>query len=139
MDESTAKSILEAYGKAVAETRFDHVGKASPMTECTVGDGLPHPDAEKGEIDHFNRVGGQWRLVVKNAVLKRRSVKTVDNGKPGRSFRKRNVLDWDDEGDDDRARGKGSSASTLDDPRDETSDVHHFKGTVQILAYDDDT
>mmetsp|Transcript_3303 Transcript_3303/g.6333 ORF Transcript_3303/g.6333 Transcript_3303/m.6333 type:complete len:343 (+) Transcript_3303:227-1255(+) len=145
LDDAMSKSILEAYSKSVVETKFDQEKKIGG------GGALPFPTSSgtktiippaamlKGEIDHYNRVGGQWRIVVKNAVLMERSTTTVGNGKTGRSLRKRTVLDWDD-GDSDNACEKGESASDDGNACGDSnapSGVHHFKGTVQILAYDD--
>ena len=146
LDDAMSKSILESYSKAVAETKFDPERKTSIPTApaASLSPTNPAPAAMlKGEIDYFNRVGGQWRIVVKNAVLKQRSTTKVDNGKTGRSLRKRTVLDWDD--DDNACKKSSTSASDGNDVGEnngassDTSDVHHFKGTIQILAYDDDT
>mmetsp|Transcript_11502 Transcript_11502/g.24559 ORF Transcript_11502/g.24559 Transcript_11502/m.24559 type:complete len:275 (-) Transcript_11502:269-1093(-) len=145
LDGAMCKSILEAYSKSVAETKFDHekkiAGDGAPPFPNSSGTKTAVPPAAmlKGEIDHFNRVGGQWRIVIKNAVLMERSTTAVGNGKTGRSLRKRTVLDWHD-GDDDDACEKGESASDDGDACGDSntaSGVHHFKGTVQILAYDD--
>ena len=158
LDSSMKKSILEAYGKAVAETEFDCGTQKSYSATAATSDKSVSSSADdhttsidapaamlKGEIDHYNRVGGQWRIVVKNAILKPRMITKVENGMTGRSLRRRTVLDWDDESIDhngkDNGRGKKSVvnlASASDDCR-RASDVHHFRGTIQILAYDDET
>ena len=167
LDKSISRSILESYRKAVVETKFDHherqlnntissatsshnVNNNSTMASVNV---VAPAAMIKGEIDHYNRIGGQWRIVVKNAVLKRRSLTTLDNGMIGRSRRRRTVLDWEDDdndNDNDDDDDNGSSAKVADDQKqsasvtesntkrnDDKSDVS--LGTIQILAYDDDT
>lgn len=152
IDESMSKSILESYSNAVATTKYDqgkkvHPGSSTPATAETTS----APAAMlQGEIDHYNRVGGQWRIVVKNAVLKPRSMKKIDNCMTGRSLRTRMVLDWvdddNDNGSSDGAPCKESVAKAGDDDigvnntkkgPSEDGAAHHFKGTIQILAYDD--
>ena len=169
LDKSISRSILESYRKAVVETKFDHherqlnntissttsshnVNNNSTMASVNV---VAPAAMIKGEIDHYNRIGGQWRIVVKNAVLKRRSLTTLDNGMIGRSRRRRTVLDWEDDdndndNDNDDDDDNGSSAKVADDQKqsasvtesntkrnDDNADVS--LGTIQILAYDDDT
>jgi len=145
-DAAMKKSILESYCKAVVETKFDD--ESNPSSAGATKTSTSHTDAPAamlmGEIDHYNRVGGQWRIVVKNACLKRRSTTHIDNGKTGRSCRKRMVLDWnDDHGDDNDNDAHRAINDTGGVPEKKlsgnSSDVHHFPGTIQILAYDDDT
>jgi len=146
LDDAMSRSILESYRKAVVETKFDHERKPSSASSADPTTDTAAPAAMlMGEIDHFNRIGGQWRIVVKNAVLKGRSLTTVDNGMPGRSCRKRTVLDWDDDDDDANVEGWKKSASLAASDKgvisgkvkNDSSGVHHFLGTIQILAYDD--
>ena len=147
-DEAMSKSILDAYCKAVVETKFDDGTNPSntvataptPLqatTKAIQDDTTRAPAAMlMGEIDHYNRVGGQWRIVVKNACLKRRSMTQIDNGKTGRSLRKRTVLDWndnigvDDDDIDNDARNAINDTGGM--PRKKGSsnslDVHHFIG-----------
>jgi hypothetical protein len=145
LDDAMSQSILESYRKAVVETKFVHERKPSSASRVDPTTDTAAPAAMlMGEIDHFNRIGGQWRIVVKNAVLKRRSLTTVDNGMPGRSCRKRTVLDWDDDdGGADVEGSKRSASSAASDKgvisekvKNDSSGVH-FLGTIQILAYDD--
>lgn len=146
LDDAMSRSILESYRKSVVETKFDHERKPSSVSRADPTSDTAAPAAMlTGEIDHFNRIGGQWRIVVKNAVLKSRSLTTVDNGMPGRSCRKRTVLDWDDDDDDANVEGRKKSASSAasdkgvngEKGKNDSSGVHHFLGTIQILAYDD--
>ena len=154
IDESMSKSILESYSNAVATTKYDqgkkvHPGSSTPSTTTTAAAETESAPAAmlQGEIDHYNRVGGQWRIVVKNAVLKPRSMKKIDNCMTGRSLRTRMVLDWDgDDNGSDGAHCKESVANAGDDEigvnntkkgSSEDGAAHHFKGTIQILAYDD--
>jgi len=160
IDETISKSILDSYSNAVATTKFDDQEKQTfPVSYAP----LPHDDTKstnktnksschqapaailQGEIDHYNRVGSNWRIVIKNATLKSRSVTKVGNGLEGRRYRSRTVLDWDDDDDKVGASGKKKrSVESSDDgdakrKDDKTiqDDVHRFEGTVQILAYDD--
>ncbi len=127
-DGAMSKSILEVFCKAVVETKFDN--------ETNQSFGAPAAML-MGEIDHYNRVGGQWRIVVKNAFIKRRSISQTDNGKTGRSWRKRMVLNWNDDGYDNDCDAARRSIRDTDRVPHTSSDVHHFPGTIQILAYDD--
>ncbi|KAL3795325.1 hypothetical protein HJC23_009498 [Cyclotella cryptica] len=150
MDQAMAASILESYGHFVANTVFDNRKKtqspSSTKDQLFTSPSLTAPAALlRGEIDHYNRIGGQWRVVVKNAILTSRNMAQVDNGRDGRGQRTRLMLDWD---------SKGASASNCLNaetgydcinaatkkrkPKDR-EDSYHFKGKVQILAYDDDT
>lgn len=145
-DAAMKKSILESYCKAVVETKLDD--ESNPSSAGATKTSSSHITAPAamlmGEIDHYNRVGGQWRIVVKNACLKRRSTTHIDNGKTGRSLRKRMVLDWnDDHGDDNDNDAHCTVIDTGGAPdtkvRGNSSNIHRFPGTIQILAYDDDT
>ncbi len=148
LDDALSRSILDSYRKAVVETQFDRERKPSSASRAdptATTDTAAPASMLKGEIDHFNRIGGQWRVVVKNAVLKRRSLTTMDNGMPGRSCRKRTVLDWDDDDYDANVEGRKKSSSsaapdkgdTSKEAKNDSSGLHHFLGTIQILAYDD--
>lgn len=148
LDEATAKSIIEAYGSAVAETKFDDEGGSARFDDATTPG--RHHAAESadpapaalllGEVDHFNRVGGQWRVAVKNAVLTSRSMIRVGNGMAGRSVRYRRMLDWESGGaaDDDKADDRSEKEGGLNDAG-KAKVLHRFDGPIQILAYDDDT
>ena len=135
LDDSLSEAILGAYSKAVTETKFDDQSKTARIVQSNNPTANAAPAAIlRGEVEHFNRVAGQWRIVVKNAALKERSTTKVDNGMSGRSLRKRTVLDWDafdGGGDDCNPRRKKSKEVT-----DEKRNVHHFQGRIQILAYD---
>lgn len=151
MDESISKSIMEEYGNAVATTNFD-VQKSESIDYKLVHASATNTTAPaamlRGEIDHYNRIGDRWRIVVKNAVIKPRKTTIITNGMTGHSLRRRLVLDWDDEGSDGKNTQvnnggkkweKGGAALELkkgggDD--DDDAESYHFKGTVQVLAYD---
>ncbi|KAL3793463.1 hypothetical protein ACHAW5_001638 [Stephanodiscus triporus] len=145
LDEAISRSILESYRKAAVETKFDREREPVSASHSDLTTDAAPAAMLKGEIDHFNRIGGQWRIVVKNAVLKPRSLTTTDNGMSGRSCRKRTVLDWDDNNDDAQVGGCKKSASLdasdkvvfSEKVKNDSSGVHYFLGTIQILAYDD--
>ena len=160
IDKSIANSILEAYSKSVADTKFDKPIDDKRLNttyqSSTTTNAIPAVSAPaamlKGTIDHYNRIGGQWRIVLKpNAILKSRSTTKIDNGLSGRSLRKRMVLDWNDDDNmnihadadnnetDDVRKRKGSASALNDDGKTGSLDVHRFQGAIQILAYDDDT
>lgn len=145
LDESLAKTIIKSYADAVATTSYDHRTKNTGY-HCTKNQSsdAKHTTAPaallKGEIEYYNRIGGQWRIIVKNAVLMPRRVK-VDFGKNGR---RRVMLDFDQDidtetaGDEDAEMAcavgeSGSKKRKMDDP-----DIHRFDGSVEILAYNDD-
>ena len=162
IDETLSKSILDSYSNAVSKTKYDdqekHVfpGSYAPPSHDTNNKTNTRSCQQQapaaiiqGEIDHYNRIGSNWRIVVKNATLKSRSITKIGNGLEGRRYRSRTVLDWNDDDDklDDGAssckkkRSVDSSASVSEAMKtgDKTiqDDVHRFEGTVQILAYDD--
>ena len=149
MDKSISKSIMEAYGKAVATTNFDpEAGKIIPSTTMSIKDDnqtITAPAAMlQGEIDHYNRIGDRWRIVLKNASIKPRKTAVITNGMTGQSLRRRLIMDWDDEGNagkDPRQVDVGGRKKGRRQDNDAEEDVgaYHFKGTVQILAYDDDS
>jgi hypothetical protein len=156
-DDEMSRSIMESYRVAVVETNFDdhHHRLASSPSRNEDEDEDDYIDSTAfaaapaallvGEIDHYNRIGGQWRIVVRNAILKRRALTTLDNGMSGRSRRKRTVLDWGDEYDDDdeneRIEGRKTGASSDDVGGkvngDLSKNADHFLGTIQVLAYND--
>jgi hypothetical protein len=98
MDESLSKSILQSYTDSVVNTSYDHRSKnfesrtSQTLTQtASATDPKTAPAALlTGEIQHYNRIGGQWRIIVKNATLLPRRVKS-DAG----LTRKRVMLDWD--------------------------------------------
>ena len=152
MDKSISTSIMEAYGKAVATTNFD---PESANNNKIIPPDVSAPAAMlTGEIDHYNRIGDRWRIVLKNASIKPRKTTIITNGMTGHSLRRRLVMDWDDD-DEGRKGGKDYSQSTaVDEGRkknrgvrqrdgngngdDAEAEAYCLKGTVQILAYDDD-
>ena len=162
LDNSMTKSILESYNKAVSITKFDNqekkihpLGSSSNTSSQHTSEIIAPAAILKGDIDHYNRIGGQWRIVVKNAVLKPRSLTRIGNGMTGSSYRTRSVLDWDNnDGSEKGSRHKkeselespstsgrnGTNCKKSNDCTAEDDDsVHHFRGTIQILAYDDTT
>ena len=154
MDKSISKSIMEAYGKAVATTNFDPAAVARSIPSVTSLSSKSKDDKHAvtapaamlcGEIDHYNRIGDRWRIVLKNASIKPRKTTLITNGMTGHSLRRRLIMDWEDEGDggvDSRRVGGGGrkkrGARQQRDCSDDDVEAYHFKGRVQILAYDDD-
>jgi hypothetical protein len=146
MDKSISKSIMEAYGKAVAESNFDPT-PSSVQNNLLASNSAAPAAMLTGEIDHYNRIGDRWRIVIKNAVIKPRKTTIITNGMTGTSLRRRHILDWEDEGsggcndagagvEKKKKCGSGSSKSKHNEDED-NDEAYHFKGTVQILAYDD--
>jgi len=150
MDKSISKSIMEAYGKAVAATNFDPASEKIIALSNNSKDNnhavITAPAAMlRCEIDHYNRIGDRWRIVLKNAEIKPRKTKIITNGMTGNSLRRRLVLDWDDEVNsrkDSQQRinvgGNTKKGVRQGDNDNDLEAAYHFKGTVQILAYDDD-
>ena len=163
MDKSISKSIMEAYGKAVAKTNFDPESannnkRIPPDVSPNNNKGNTNHDAITttapaamltGEIDHYNRIGDRWRIVLKNASIKPRKTTTITNGMTGHSLRRRLVMDWDDGkggkdsqstvGDEGRKKNRGARQRDGNGIGDDTeAEAYRLKGTVQILAYDDD-
>ncbi len=146
MDKSISKSIMEAYGKAVATTNFDP--ESANNNKIIPSDAAPAAMLT-GEIDHYNRIGDRWRIVLKNASIKPRKTTTITNGMTGHSLRRRLVMDWDDGkggkdsqstvGDEGRKKNRGARQRDGNGIGDDTeAEAYRLKGTVQILAYDDD-
>lgn len=164
MDKSISTSIMEAYGKAVATTNFDPEAaavdeKIIPSIASSSSSKRKQHDNKKhamtaapaamlcGEIDHYNRIGDRWRIVLKNASIQPRKTTVITNGMTGHSLRRRLIMDWDDEGDGGvncrRVGGggrkkRGARQQQHDGSDDGNVEAYHFKGRVQILAYDDD-
>lgn len=135
LDESFAQSILDTYCTSFAQSSFEnnadersdnaamtHRSKITRENSCAPAVML------QGEIDHYNRIGGQWRIVVKNATIRPRTVVESDNGLDGISKRYRHVLDW---------RGD-SFNQTFSKFGLNNSDEKKNIGKIQILAYDDE-
>ena len=159
IDETISKSILESYSNAVATTKFDdqekHIfpGSFAPPSHDDTNSTSTSTSCQQapaaiiqGEIDHYNRVGSNWRIVVKNATMKSRSVTKIGNGLDGRRYRSRTVVDWEDDKVDGassckKKRSLDDSASSNHAARKDSvtkdDNIHRFEGTVQILAYDD--
>lgn len=132
IDETMAKSILQSYTQSVAGTSYDNRKKGSSAKATTTV--ITAPAALlKGEIQHYNRIGGQWRIIVKNATLMPRRVKVG----VGRNGRKRFMLDWKDDHDfNDEVEGETAGKRR----RTENGvDPYRIEGTVEVLAYNDDT
>ena len=147
MDETISKSILDSYCKSFAETIFDNNEKGDECYSTSMSQNNPANSKKytapaamlRGEIDHYNRIGGQWRIVVKNAVLRSRSLIRIDNGRKGKSKRFRMALNWD--GDCKKDKQNVSSLTKNQNNNEmyniDASDVK-IDGTIQILAYDDE-
>ena len=158
IDETISKSILDSYSNAVSKTKYGQEKQTLP------GPYAPQPSHDdinstnktntrscqqapaaiiQGEIDHYNRVGSNWRIVVKNATLKSRSITKIGNGLDGLRYRSRTVLDWDDDKVDGasssckKKRSLDGSSAKRKDSATKDDYIHRFEGTVQILAYDD--
>lgn len=145
MDESFAKSILQSYADSVASTSYDHRTKYSASSTNRGASGTHHAASSKtapaalltGEIQHYNRIGGQWRIVVKNAtLLPRRVINSV-----GKTGRKRVMLDWEgpENSDDDASKDSADEIQKKKKKKGDDEKAYKLDGTVQILAYNDDT
>jgi hypothetical protein len=97
IDPEMADNILHSFGRAVAETKWE-IAPAALL---------------RGRVDHYNRVGGQWRIVVEEAEVRPRVL--LDSN---RKRRDRTSL-WEVS---ERRLGKRRL---------------RLNGTLQILAYDD--
>jgi hypothetical protein len=68
-------SVMKQFGQAVAESKWTNA-LSSSSSSCGTNDGrkINEPPAAllKGTIDHYNRLGGKWRIVVEGGQLKRR-------------------------------------------------------------------
>lgn len=110
LEQPALQQILTAFGNAIAKTHQEqHEVEWNPRQRY---DGITAAPAAlmRGRVDHFNRRGSKWRLVVHDAELVER--KSLD-----RNRRKRERLSlWN-------AIGKGSEAVKI--PR------------LEILAYND--
>jgi hypothetical protein len=149
MDESLAKSIMKSYTDITASIPYDcrtkntgsrrrqSLSREESNTNDTVKRSTAPAAILKGEIQYYNRIGGQWRIIVKNAVLMPRRLKV---GTVGSNGRKGVMLDWDQDAavDNDEEIIDDDGESTSKKRRVDDSEIHRFDGTVQILAYNDD-
>ena len=143
MDEIIAKSILQNYIQSVASTSYDNRKKGDSAyqalqqtTTAGINKVITAPAALlKGEIQHFNRIGGQWRIIVKNATLMPRQVKVG----VGRNGRKRVILDWKDDHDCDEDDGVEEETAGKRRKAEKGAEPYRIEGTVEVLAYNDDT
>ncbi|KAL7467230.1 hypothetical protein ACHAXS_007480 [Conticribra weissflogii] len=137
LDESFAQSILDTYCTAFAQSSFENDAsknnhypfftRRSNVTNIKESSSAPAAMLQ-GEIDHYNRIGGQWRMVVKNAIIRPRTVVESDNGLGGLSKRYRHVLDW-------RGNKNEQTSTTLFGL---SANDEKINGKIQILAYDDE-
>jgi hypothetical protein len=146
MDETMSKSILESYGNAVASTTFDNRQKAknelssNNSSKTAVGESetaIAPAALLKGDIEHYTNYQGKWQIIVKNAVILTRNVIKIGNGKSGNSWRSRRVIDWDEgaaDVDDVVKNGKRQRRA-----EEKKWNTFRLNGTVEVLAYDDDT
>eukprot|EP00559_Dactyliosolen_fragilissimus_P001005 CAMPEP_0184857694 /NCGR_PEP_ID=MMETSP0580-20130426/2846_1 /TAXON_ID=1118495 /ORGANISM="Dactyliosolen fragilissimus" /LENGTH=203 /DNA_ID=CAMNT_0027353435 /DNA_START=118 /DNA_END=726 /DNA_ORIENTATION=- len=87
LDESFKAKILQSYTDAVTSTRWDKdtnepphdrsstnlEGKNITSTAKSIGEkSLPPAALIRGRLEHFNRIGGQWRIVVSDAEIRPR-------------------------------------------------------------------
>ena len=145
LNEELSQSIIKSYADCVATTTYDNRTKKinQSHTHHSTSSTLQSPSSDnnttapsallKGEIEHFNRIGGQWRIIVKNATLIPRRTK-VDVGKSGR---KRLSLDWNTNDTDCGKNEDDSNEKSRKKTKRESE--YHFKGKVEVLAYNDDT
>mmetsp|Transcript_11692 Transcript_11692/g.27480 ORF Transcript_11692/g.27480 Transcript_11692/m.27480 type:complete len:220 (-) Transcript_11692:1361-2020(-) len=136
LDGTMSEAIFDAYIKSVASTNFV-LGKEERSSKRRKGaaDGACEapPAMLTGEVDCVNRIGGQWRMVVNNAVMKRRTFIRIGNGMSDTQYRTRLSLDWDDSK-DAQPPNEGEEESEANG-----SVIYRFPGKIQILAYDDST
>mmetsp|Transcript_29560 Transcript_29560/g.61365 ORF Transcript_29560/g.61365 Transcript_29560/m.61365 type:complete len:269 (-) Transcript_29560:131-937(-) len=135
LDESFAQSILDTYCTSFAQSSFENnANERNDNAAMTHRSKITKENSSapavmlQGEIDHYNRIGGQWRIVVKNATIRLRTVVESDNGLDGISKRYRHVLDW---------RGDACN-QTFSKFGLNNSDDEKIIGKIQILAYDDE-
>lgn len=146
IDEEISNSILKGYAHCVATTTCDHRKKndiqsvavynttSAQQSLCTSNNTTAPAALLKGEIQYFNRIGGQWRVIVKNTTLIPRQTK-VDVRKSGR---KRLMLDWNANDTDDHSENE-QDADRSARKKAKGEDEYHLKGAVEILAYNDVT
>lgn len=141
MDLSMTKSILESYAHAVLNTSFDNRSKKQAASTATASSAMSDQSTTsttapaallRGQIQHYNRIGGQWRIIVTNATLIPRNVCADAKG------RKRWMLDWGDHCTENEA-SQYSNVECTKKRRVDGAEEYHFKGSIQVLAYDDDT
>jgi hypothetical protein len=65
-------SVIKRFGQAVAETNWRNSLSSSWGKNGERKRNEPPAALLKGRIDHYNRLGGKWRIVVEGGQLKRR-------------------------------------------------------------------
>jgi len=138
LDGTMSEAIFDAYSKSVANTEFVRGKEERSRKRKGAADGACEAPAAMltGEVDCVNRIGGQWRMVVNNAVLKRRTFMRIGNGMSDTQHRTRLSLDWDDNKD---AQLGETNEGEVEESEASGSVIYRFPGKIQILAYDDST
>jgi hypothetical protein len=99
-DSTMADRVMHSFGQAVAKSEWE----------------TPPAALLRGRVEHYNGLEGRWRIVVKDAEIRRRVPLAQTNPR-----KKKRVKLWD--------------ASDL--RQGEQQSVTPFVGSLQILAYDD--
>lgn len=69
LDQPAIKQVLQSFGKAITQSQHDQQ-EMELNKEAKATGNLPAPAALlRGRVDHFNRLGGKWRLVVHDAKI----------------------------------------------------------------------
>eukprot|EP00978_Attheya_sp_CCMP212_P041698 scaffold242451_cov42-Attheya_sp.AAC.1 len=132
VDSGMVECLMNTLGESVAQTRWsvtvaeeedDSIVTTTKSTRERNTVVAPPKALLRGRVDHFNRVGGKWRIVATNVEIRPRvNLNTTTTNKRTKK-RDRSSL-WD------------TSGNAIMEYPSENNSIQ-LKGTVQILAYDD--
>jgi|Transcript_22339 hypothetical protein len=135
IDSGMVECLMNTLGESVAQTRWsvnvaeeedDSIVPTTTANQSTrehTNTVVAPPKALlRGRVDHFNRVGGKWRIVATNVEIRQRV--NLDTSTNKRTKKRDRSSLWDTSGN-----------AIVEDPSEYNS--IQLKGTVQILAYDD--
>lgn len=162
VDKKTKEHLLQAFGDAVTATDWfgidTNAGASDNSTTLRGNEGQTNdaittstpvisPAALlRGKVRHYNRIGGQWRILAKDVEIRPRvNLEGKDGQVRKRAWKKadRQSL-WDRSLEEDERQGNATAAAaSAEDPdlggleMDVEGSSIKFKGDVLILAYND--
>eukprot|EP00957_Ditylum_brightwellii_P209343 15361277-Ditylum_brightwellii.AAC.1 len=127
---------MNAFGTIVSKATWNHQSSSSSSKKSS-----PPAALLRGKIHHYNRMGGQWRIVVTDTKLRPRLVHLNENDsiekkkKKHDTKRRKKISLWDQcEEVCNSTRKAVGGGGEMNDDDDFTIKLN---GKLQILAYDD--
>lgn len=132
IDEVGAQRVFEAYGNAVASSSNDWDAAPSALL--------------RGNMDHYNRIGGQWRIMAQDCQLLQRTTNlqqpsttttTTTKTDQSRNKRRRQRSPASKRSLWDKMLASDSAGETSPSTESAQAKVVALDGVLQVLAYDD--